>query len=390
MIDDQRWRRVRSAATDGDLWARVVVGVRQHSVALVDDAVARIVAAVPAYGASVAREDLWWSVHRNLELNLLLLAEHRPVTASELASRAGLVQRRAAASVDVLDLLRAFRIGYVCMWERLSAAARSLGPEAVEVLLDGAPHVWAVLDQVCGALEQAHRDLVAVQAESTERWGSALVGALRALPESSAAEAERAARALLLDPAGEFVVAVASGAGSARPVSMPGVVVVAEPDRVVAVAQGPSAGDLGELLARHELTRVGAGVVRLGLEGAALSLADAERAWRLSVSSGGGLVSFGDRWFECLVSESSASLAGLVGPLVAAVRSSESLASTLRALVEANGNMTAAAAALYVHPNTVAYRLRRLLSVSGVDVRTPDGLLRARLALVLAASGASS
>ena len=48
------------------------------------------------------------------------------------------------------------------------------------------------------------------------------------------------------------------------------------------------------------------------------------------------------------------------------------LVETLRAWLEAFGDVTAASAALYVHPNTFRYRLRRLAEVAGIDLDDPE------------------
>ncbi len=44
------------------------------------------------------------------------------------------------------------------------------------------------------------------------------------------------------------------------------------------------------------------------------------------------------------------------------------LVDTLRAWLDAFGDVIAAAKALYVHPNTFRYRLRRLSEVGGIDL----------------------
>jgi DNA-binding PucR family transcriptional regulator len=46
--------------------------------------------------------------------------------------------------------------------------------------------------------------------------------------------------------------------------------------------------------------------------------------------------------------------------------------STLRAYLDALGDVLAAAKRLGVHPNTFRYRLRRLVEVSGIDLDDPD------------------
>jgi hypothetical protein len=48
------------------------------------------------------------------------------------------------------------------------------------------------------------------------------------------------------------------------------------------------------------------------------------------------------------------------------------LVATLRAWLDAFGDVAAAAAAMYVHPNTFRYRLRRVTEVSGIDLADPE------------------
>lgn len=60
------------------------------------------------------------------------------------------------------------------------------------------------------------------------------------------------------------------------------------------------------------------------------------------------------------------------------------LIDTLRAYVGAHLNITKSAATLFVNPNTVVYRLRRIKEVCGRDPHDPDDLLVLSLALKLA------
>ena len=57
------------------------------------------------------------------------------------------------------------------------------------------------------------------------------------------------------------------------------------------------------------------------------------------------------------------------------------LVATLRAWLDAFGDVAAAAAAMFVHPNTFRYRLRRLTEVSGIDLADPDQRFAAMLQL---------
>jgi DNA-binding PucR family transcriptional regulator len=54
---------------------------------------------------------------------------------------------------------------------------------------------------------------------------------------------------------------------------------------------------------------------------------------------------------------------------------STSLLKTLEEFLRRRGNISATAEALYVHPNTLRQRLRRIVEVSGLDLRKDDWLM---------------
>ena len=60
---------------------------------------------------------------------------------------------------------------------------------------------------------------------------------------------------------------------------------------------------------------------------------------------------------------------------------STNLVETLRAWLDAFGDVTAASAAMFVHPNTFRYRLRRLTEVSAIDLTDPEQRFAAMLQL---------
>ena len=60
---------------------------------------------------------------------------------------------------------------------------------------------------------------------------------------------------------------------------------------------------------------------------------------------------------------------------------SSTLVETLRAWLDAFGDVIAAAASVYVHPNTFRYRLRRLAEVGDLDLEDPDARFAAMLQL---------
>jgi DNA-binding PucR family transcriptional regulator len=74
-----------------------------------------------------------------------------------------------------------------------------------------------------------------------------------------------------------------------------------------------------------------------------------------------------------------------VGPIARLLeyddRNDAGLAETLEAWLDALGDVRAAAAALFIHPNTLRYRLRRLEEVSGLDLADPEQRFAAMLQL---------
>ncbi|HEY0952170.1 helix-turn-helix domain-containing protein, partial [Nocardioides sp.] len=78
------------------------------------------------------------------------------------------------------------------------------------------------------------------------------------------------------------------------------------------------------------------------------------------------------------------------GPLARLIaydeRHRSALVPTLRAWLDAFGDVTAAAEALYVHPNTFRYRLRRVAEVGEIDLTDPEARFVAMLQLRVLAS----
>ena len=62
------------------------------------------------------------------------------------------------------------------------------------------------------------------------------------------------------------------------------------------------------------------------------------------------------------------------------------LVDTLRAWLDSFGDVAAASAAMFVHPNTFRYRLRRLAEVGGIDLADPEQRFAAMLQLRILAT----
>jgi len=64
-------------------------------------------------------------------------------------------------------------------------------------------------------------------------------------------------------------------------------------------------------------------------------------------------------------------------------RHQTNLVATLQAWLDAFGDVTVASAAMFVHPNTFRYRLRRVAEVGGIDLNDPEARFATMLQLRL-------
>lgn len=387
--NDDFWDDVRARGADDPL-ARLAH--RVHETALdvcVDRSVRRICETIDSYADAtlVPRDDLWWSLYRNNEMLCVLLADRRGLTPEELGRRRNLGTRRAHQALPMTDLLRAFRLGYSTFWETLVDVARQLGPDVERELVDHAALLWTTLDEISSAVADAHRSATSERDFDTRRRSMSFVSGLRKLP-TSRASTEDLARALRLDPAGRFVFAVFSGDQVRSRTGGTGIV-VDQPDRSIFLTQPNRPADaveldLAEWLAAEGAAAVGVGVVHSGLDGAARSLDAAERAHTAAAALGKPALLFRQDWLDCLILETADTIGLLVGRGLEMLQLEEETRETVERFLELDAKLIETGKALYVHPNSVAYRLRRFAKLTGIDPRTVDGAVLARAALTLA------
>ncbi|MBB5958639.1 DNA-binding PucR family transcriptional regulator [Saccharothrix tamanrassetensis] len=139
--------------------------------------------------------------------------------------------------------------------------------------------------------------------------------------------------------------------------------------------------------------RIGVGCVALDVAGLRRSRTAADRALRVLRSGAGArrVAQLADVEVEVLLLELRDLMAAQgdppAGPIarLAAYDATHggNLVQTLRAWLDAFGDVAAASAAMYVHQNTFRYRLRRLSEVGGLDLTDPDARFAAMLHLRL-------
>ena len=347
--------------------------------------------AVPSYlESAVPRQDLELSVERNLADLLLGIAERRDPTPEEVDRRAQLGARRAAQGLPVDTLMQGFHVGYRELWEHLVDRAGGFDTELSPLLLQAATTMWSWTHQITDALGHAHAETLrslALRAASVRQRFLELV--LSGDHESE--EAITLGRGLDFETTGAFrafVVRTAVLDGSETPRIQTACAtltgnhqVISQGARLVVLSQGADERALGALLSDHlpEAT-IGVGLERDGLDGARLSVGDAERA--LALTTRARVIAFDQVWPWALLARELDRAQPLMDVARRTARDHPHLAEAVQAYAF-NGSIAEAGRALGVHPNTVTYRLERWSELSGWDVRDFGGLLRSVIALRL-------
>lgn len=343
---------------------------------------ARLTSYAEDVGGIVHRDDLWWSVRTNLELILRVIAEDRDPTHEEIAARRALGVRRARQQLAVAELVQAFQIGFVEMWNLLSIAAEEAGDDAVRDLLATAGRFWAAMHEISSVVADAHHATSREALSETRRKAMAFLLLLTGLPAREEVAREEA-QSLGLDPWGpmQALVRAPRPGDDLLRYQERGVLLVERPDTVV-LLQNPSDTGLGPLGA--EPGPRGIGLVREGLTGARDTVQDASRAYQAARALGRSCVRAGDDWFACLVGPHAEQLTPLVAAAVELLDADLRLRETVTAFLDADCRLSATGEAIHVHANTVGYRLDRFADRTGVDPRTQEGAMRARMALLIA------
>ncbi len=399
MARTERGARV-PAPDDAPLYRTVERQVPRLARSMVDAFVAQI----PLY-AMLPREQLLGEITAITEGNLRVffrtLRQGRPPAEEELADIRGSAARRAEERVPLDAVLTAYQLGARIGWRALVAAA---GPGDNDALLAAAERVLTYVQYVTGAVaaayleeqqaihgeeRDAHRALAgallagqppaALAArlgvtiapayallalrvgthpdEQGHSAGAAIAGRRKLRRLTGRIEAYADACVLgLLDASGGVVLLPATPEGVDEVTGgLPGLVAdlqqVAGAPVLAGVAAARSADELAT--AAQQARDVLSIAERLGRPPGAYQLADVLLEYQLT------------RPTEALTA-----LAALLDPL----ERNPDLLATLRAYLDCDLDRRRTAAALHVHPNTLDYRLRRVVELTGLDPTTTRGL----------------
>jgi len=310
-----------------------------------------------------------------------------------VAPRTG--RRRAQEGAPLPELLRAYRLGFAFLWEELLAEARATGDGAVHALTDTAAAILTCSDEYAIALTEAYREAVSDRLVTTDRHRSALVEALVTGGVSDHGPAWEVAKLLDLPYEGSFVAVVAENTALGTE-ALAGAEARLAPHDIASAWRLSPDQQVGLVSLGRRPVELLVGVLaelatgRVGVSPTFPVVDRAPRAVRLARIAmqnlaGPGVAQFDDSPLGVLVAADPAVARDLVfrvfGRLLA-LDDRAVLLATVEAWLDAGGSATAAGHALFCHPNTVRYRLRRVEQLTGLDLRRPEDRLLCELVLL--------
>jgi len=365
--------------------SRIVAALRPALPQLTERVVARIRAEIPFYAGKdvVSPDDLRASVRDNIDY---ILASLTGTATPNLSAPHATGRARAAQGAPLAEMLTAYRVGVAELWSAMAVTARGLPGVPAADVIDLAGAVFAVQNTYSDAALAAYRDEARELLRTRERERAALVEVILAGSPAKGTLWE-VANALRLPLDGAFLVIAAETELGHDPIPRAesalavldvrsvwrldaelSLGVLSLPDRS---RNGPALTVLG----KHAAGRVGASPVFAELHQASWALELARLALG-SHSGDTGVTQFRDSPIDLLVAAAPhaalEAARAVLGTLLALPEDElELLLGTFEAWVRASGSATAAGAALFCHPNTVRYRLRRIEAGTGRALANP-------------------
>ncbi|MFD9005059.1 PucR family transcriptional regulator [Streptomyces sp. NPDC059582] len=374
--------------------ARICARIAGDLPATTQEIVRRIRAEIPDY-ALVPEED-----HRQFVLDqgrMLLtgIAEQSPPRDEDIAHARELGRRRAQQGLSIELLLGAYHINYREVWNMILRQATADEPEHVGELTYLVALIWSWFRILMGNASDAYGEELRRAQVTRATLAHRLFAALTADPVQVDAAAPLA-QALGYEPEGGFQALCLRAEDwpedrteqlRHRLAALPGELHCAtvgtrllvlgqrhDQDTVTAAVTAVAPPESG--------SAVGVGLARSGLAGAVDSITDAVQA----LSQAGGqceVVRFADTWLAASLGEQAARLAPLFTQAMATARTDSHLAEAVVAFADHGLSVAAAARALHLHPNSLAYRLNRWHELTEFDPRTGDGLMASLIVLRL-------
>ena len=375
--------------------AALGTGLLGRLVSMTEELVDAILAESPSYTATgqPTRAELARSCHDNLQRILEDLAGLAASTPEgPYAAPRATGHQRAQQGVPLESVLHAYRLGHRVIWDHLVREARLAGGATLDVLVDAASEVWALVDTYSSEVARAYRATELEIARHDDRRRDALLDALLEGRGSDRSVAADAAAALQLPQSGRICVVVTGGtdfaqlAGDALAVrGWPSAWRTRADQEVGIVSLGRSeVAEVTGLLSRIGVTRGGVSPV---VEELALVDGAARLAAIAMLAKAQGVVELDEVLPGALLASAPELAARLVDRALAPVmelpaHEQDVLLDTLRAWIACGGSAGQTADQLYCHRNTVLNRLRRIATLTGRSLSGPADLVEWHLALL--------
>ena len=277
--------------------------------------------------------------------------------------------QRAAAGVPLPALMDSYRIGLHCVWDMISEIAnRPGGSVGRDALLAATERVWQAQDLYTTTMAGAYRE--------------------QAMHEVLADEAERAAltEALLEGRVFDDRTVWDIAQLLRLPQRGPYVVIAADVPTVGKQQLQHTHDALLTVLRRVATTPVGISPPFDDLAGTAQALRYARFALNARNPSGATVVVFDDSVLGVAAVSAPEVTSKIESVVLAGFESlpaddKDTLFTTLKAWIDHNGSLSDTAEALYCHPNTIRYRLRRIEQLSDRSLKVPRDLAELCLAV---------
>ena len=334
-------------------------------------------------------------VRQSVAAIIVGVREHRLPSPDAMDHAREMGRHRARFGLPVHDAITGYHIGYREIWNVMLARARQQQPDLTYDLAQEVTLLWEWFQRLSSAFSNAYDEERQSLLTSQLAAGQRLV---RSLMDGATPREQRddLLQILGFDPDGQFVVACAALRDDSDLVRLneilgrsKGVAYSASSprDTTVIVTQGLGSGEI--VSAVHELfpqAALAIGLRRPGSAGAAASLVDALEGIGHAQRSGQTLIYESD-WLLSLVTADEDRLRPILAVGVSIADEHPALAETVDVYLNSRQSITSCARALFLHPNSVKYRLQRWTELTGWDLHTVDGLVRSALVLKLGSPG---
>jgi hypothetical protein len=358
----------------------------------------RIRAEVDSYAddSVVPGESLRLSLESNARVVLAYLAEGGEPDVHP-ARETGRI--RAEQGVPLAETLHAYRTAFDSLWAQIVDEARQYPEIDQAQLAAGSSEIWVLFGRYAEVLATAYRETSAELSRQREARRSAVVEALCRGDIADRAGLDDAARHLGLPQEGPYAVVVATAPGGAGEEPLPGIEAALReaqvssawrllPDQQIGLLSlaVPDAETLSVRTLRRRRARVGISPLFDSLSDTPQALRFARLALTGLPGESAGVARFDDRPLAMVVAaapEEATRLVRLVLKPVLALPSRDRtrLLETLGHWFAAGGRAPDAAERMFLHPNTVRYRLRRVEELIGRPLSDPRTLADLGLAL---------